>query len=118
METLGDKWKDVMRKRLANLLGAISPSCRDSVRLMARSRAQPIGFGYRLGLWIHLVLCSFCRRYQRQIEFLRTSLDPEPSGPAPGLPVEARQRIRERLGRASAAGLDDPDTGHHECRHG
>ena len=53
----------------------------------------------RFRLRLHLLVCSWCRRYERQLQFLRlaarklTTEEP-PSQP---LPADARERISRKL---------------------
>ncbi|HAV63584.1 MAG TPA: hypothetical protein DCY13_14610 [Verrucomicrobiales bacterium] len=87
-----------MRQRLVYLLNAISPSCRDAVRMLAESRRRPHPFPRRMGLRLHLLLCGFCRRYRTQLERLKALLaDEDPAPNEVRLTPEARQRIKERL---------------------
>jgi predicted anti-sigma-YlaC factor YlaD len=54
-----------------------------------------------VGLRIHLLLCKWCRRYRRQIAFLRAAAqqcdEHEHALPPKTLSTAARQRIKERL---------------------
>jgi predicted anti-sigma-YlaC factor YlaD len=55
----------------------------------------------RIGLRIHLILCKWCRRYGRQIGFLRSAakqqLDHEDCLPEQSLRAEARERMKRAL---------------------
>jgi hypothetical protein len=62
--------------------------------------------GKRIAIRFHLLMCRFCRRYQRQLRFLRTLIrlhaaPPEqpPPGSAYALPHEARNRIKQKMAR-------------------
>jgi hypothetical protein len=90
-----------MRKRLASMLSALSPGCRESVRLLSEARDHPLSPARRMGLRIHLLLCAFCRRYQRQIEFLRTALHAESPPSNSCLPDTAKDRLKRRLEQAT-----------------
>jgi hypothetical protein len=51
-------------------------------------------------LGIHLLLCKWCRRYGRQISFLRTACkrcSDHEQLPPQTLSAEARQRIKDKL---------------------
>ena len=80
-------------------LRALSPSCKEAVRLQSGALERPLTFWQRAGLRLHLVLCKWCRRYGRQIAFLRTAArDCEQlSDPAQKLPPEVRERIKQAL---------------------
>jgi len=94
--------------RLSNLLKtlfrgfvALSPSCKEATRLQSEALDHPLGLGQRIGLRIHLVLCKWCRRYGKQIGFLRAAADRDEGHeqclPAQALRPEARERIKRRL---------------------
>jgi len=88
-------------KSLTKGAGDLSLSCRDAVRLQSDALDRPLTFGERLGLRIHLLLCKWCRRYRRQISFLRTAAEQchehEHALPPKTLSAAARQRIKDRL---------------------
>ena len=90
-----------MMKPLIRGLGDLSPSCKKATRLQSEALDHPLGLRLRIGLRIHLLLCKWCRRYGKQIGFLRsiapqhenheTSLAPQSLRP------EARDRIKQHL---------------------
>jgi|SRR6266568_7976877 len=95
-------------KQLANILkslfrgaGALSPSCREASRLQSEALDHPLTFRQRVGLRLHLVLCKWCRRYGKQIRFLRSAArqheEHEDCLPNQSLRPEARERIKQRL---------------------
>lgn len=49
----------------------LSPTCRDASRLQSEQFDHLIPASQRVGLRIHLLLCRWCRRYGRQLDFLR-----------------------------------------------
>jgi len=87
--------------KLKEALGALSPSCREAVRLQSEQMDHSLNLTQRLGLRLHLLLCKWCRRYGAQIRFLRSVGRQEPHAPAASIPAslstEARERIRQRL---------------------
>jgi hypothetical protein len=81
---------------------AISPSCKEAVRLQGEAQKRRLPLWQRTGLRLHLLLCKWCRRYRQQLEFLRTT--PHQAGaedPCIKLPAklstEARERIKHQL---------------------
>ena len=46
-------------------------SCRESTRLMSEARERSLSVGERMGLRLHLAICSGCRRFNRQMDVLR-----------------------------------------------
>lgn len=84
-------------KRGASVL---SPTCREATRLQSEALDQPLSFPRRLGLALHLMLCKWCRRYGRQIRFLRAAVrsHPDELNQVPdGLSAEARERLKRAL---------------------
>jgi len=76
-------------------------SCKDVTRLLSESMDHSLPLGKRVGVRLHLLICRFCSRYERQLllirEIIRRLAVPEdPSGPSTGelLSEEARERIR------------------------
>jgi len=93
-------------KWLAKIIGSVSPNCREAIRLQSEALDHPLTWLQRVGLRIHLILCVWCLRYGKQIQFLRTTAqqcDHEHS-PKQILPKEARERIKEKLEAAAKKG--------------
>ena len=81
------------------------PSCRDMSRLVSESMERKLSFRQRVGVRIHLLMCSLCSRFRRQLLFLReiaqqlddqTDRHDEPHD-ALHLSPEARLRIKKAL---------------------
>ena len=85
---------------------SLLPNCREATRLQSEALDCPLPMFRRLGLTLHLLLCKWCRRYGRQIRFLRAAIrnqDPVPEQPGePGLSTEARERMKRTLQAAVA----------------
>jgi hypothetical protein len=95
------KWPGNILKALARGMGDLSPSCKQAVRLQSAALDGKLSLRERLGLRIHLVLCTWCRRYGKQIRFVQTATR-EHAGEKQVLPQrtlsdEARERIKQRL---------------------
>lgn len=94
-----------MPNALTRYLAAHLPSCREVTRWGGDALDRPLPFGQRLAVRFHVLICVWCRRYLRQIAFLRqavrrrpdTLAEGEPSPDRPGLSPEARERIRRSL---------------------
>jgi hypothetical protein len=75
-------------------------TCRQASELVSRSMDLPLPLGQRAALYLHLMLCSLCRRSRAQLLLLRrivrgyAAMD-TPAGPP--LSAEARERIRRAL---------------------
>lgn len=79
-------------------------TCKEATRLVSAARDRELALTERLGLGLHLLICSICRRYARQLAFISTLLRSD-SGQAAGdagavLDGAARERIRSRLDSA------------------
>jgi hypothetical protein len=75
--------------------------CRTASRAQSEMLDRPLSPSTRAGLWLHLLICKWCRRYGKQIRFLREAARDHPdqlTGAAPpGLSAEARERIKRSL---------------------
>ena len=77
-------------------------SCREASHLVSESQERSLERLERRNLGLHLWICSNCRRFRRQIEFLRQALRMlgqrlETGTPGPSLHPDARDRIRRAL---------------------
>ena len=88
-------------KGLMQRAGELSPSCREATRLQSEALDHSLPLGKRIGLRIHLILCRWCRRYGKQIGFLRSAAHQHPEHeeclPTQTLRPEARERIKRSL---------------------
>lgn len=55
-------------------MGLLFISCDEAARRISRAQDVPLARAERLGLRLHLAVCQVCRRYLRQIRFLRPVL--------------------------------------------
>src|SRR5687768_5175177 len=82
-------------------LRTLSPNCREASRLQSAALDQPLSLRRRFGLRLHLLICKWCRRYGKQIRFLREAVRERPddlSETAPrSLSPEARERLKQAL---------------------
>ena len=90
--------------RKKNRKGVMMLSCRDVTQLISRSMDTSLPVGERIGVRIHLLICRFCARYEKQLLLIRETVrslvaaegtSGEPSTDA--LSEEARERIRTTL---------------------
>lgn len=79
-------------------------SCKDVTQLISESMDRSLPLGKRIGVRLHLLICKFCERYERQLLLIRetarriVAMEDQP-GPSPGEPLseEAKARIRRSL---------------------
>ena len=88
-------------KKMRSVCAELSPNCREAVRAQSEALDHPLPLRKRLGLWLHLLICKWCRRYGKQIGFLRDAAQEHQeqfvqAGPQK-LSGEARERIKQRL---------------------
>ncbi len=95
-------WLTDTAKALTRGLGDLSPSCKAATRLRSQALDRKLPLRQRFGLGLHLMLCKWCRRYGKQITFLRDAAHEhadEMAEPVPQrLSDEARERIKHKLG--------------------
>lgn len=79
-------------------------SCKDVTQLISRSMDASLPIGERIGVRIHLLMCKFCSRYERQLLLIRETLrrfvadeSRQDRPPEESLSSEARERIRKSL---------------------
>ncbi len=54
-------------------------NCRHVARLVSESMDYKLSFGRRLGIRFHLLMCSHCARYKKQLYFIRRIISSHPS---------------------------------------
>ncbi len=79
-------------------------SCKDVTQLISRSMDTSLPVGKRIGVRIHLLICRFCARYEKQLLLIRETVrsivaeEETPEGVSKELLSEdARGRIRQSL---------------------
>src|SRR5258707_2399615 len=90
-----------LTKALRKGFRLLLPTCRDASRLQSEALDHTLPFSKRFGLRLHLIVCQWCRRYGRQIRFLREAVHEHPTkldetAPA-SLSPEARERLKQAL---------------------
>ena len=82
-------------------LCTLAPNCREAARLQSEALDEKLTFSKRFGLSLHLLICKWCRRYGRQVRFLREAAHEHPDQLVEAMPQklssEARERIKKRL---------------------
>jgi hypothetical protein len=75
-------------------------SCKDVTKLLSESMDASLPIGKRIGVRLHLLICRFCARYERQLLLIRETvrrLAATEGIPGETLSAEARERIRKSL---------------------
>jgi hypothetical protein len=50
------------------------PSCKKVSELLSQAQDRRLTVGEKCGLYLHLALCEGCRRFRRQLEFIREAM--------------------------------------------
>lgn len=58
-------------------------SCKDATRLMSEAQDRDLAMTETIGLEMHLLICSGCRRYREQMDFLHQICQQHPARPVP-----------------------------------
>lgn len=81
-------------------------NCQNATKLLSESLERPLPLSRRMGLKMHLLMCRFCARFEKQLLFMRLFIrryekqcleDDLPSIDSPSLSPEARERIKKAL---------------------
>lgn len=99
-----------MKRALLTIWRILTLPCDESTRLMSASLDQELPWSERVAFRLHAIGCGSCRRFFRQIRFLRAAAEKSRGGPndAAGnasltLSPEARQRIEQAMREAIEA---------------
>lgn len=77
--------------------------CRQAAEAITQSLDEPLEFRTRVGLGIHTLFCSPCRRFRRQMLQLHAAFQASANAgnhASGGLSDDARERIASALNRA------------------
>lgn len=77
-------------------------TCKDASRLISERHERPLSFRERWGLRLHLMMCLYCRRFERQVALISRALrrlGRQTEGVMEGseFTPEARERIRKAV---------------------
>ncbi len=88
-------------------------SCKEAAGLLSESLDRKLPLGQRIALRMHLLFCRFCRRFSRQVLFLRGAGSQvrdekweEKSPISDSLSVGAKEKIEHALKTQSKSGSD------------
>jgi hypothetical protein len=81
-------------------------SCRDASRLQSEALDGELSFSKRFGLSLHVLICKWCRRYGKQIRFLRNAAQEHPENLSEAVPQRLSQEARERIKRRLREGRE------------
>jgi hypothetical protein len=78
----------------------VMPTCKQASRLQSDALDQPLSLPKRFGLRLHLFVCQWCRRYGKQLRFLRQAVHEHPDEINDATPRTLSPEARERLKRS------------------
>jgi hypothetical protein len=90
-----------LQLQIVLMICRFTPSCPEVVRIISQGMDRKLPISTRIKLRIHYLMCSFCERYEKQLEYMRTVAHefPRKIGDASGekLPDEVKQGMRDAL---------------------
>lgn len=73
-------------------------NCKETSTLVTQSLDRKLALRERAGMWLHLMMCKNCARFNHQMHLIREWARHEDEGQAlVGLKEETRQRIARKL---------------------
>lgn len=88
-----------MIKAFKRWCAELSPGCREAARLQSLALDGALTRRQRFGLRVHLLLCKWCRRYGKQIGFLRQAAHKHCEDEVETSPQKLSEAARERIKR-------------------
>ena len=90
-----------LQLQIVLLICRFTPTCPEVVRILSLGMDKQLSLMMRMKLRIHYLMCSFCKRYMKQLKYMRVVARefPEKIGEVSDakLPAEAKQRLKEAL---------------------
>lgn len=92
-----------MKQLIFKLMSRFDPGCETVSRTSSHSLDRPLTLKERLDLYLHFLVCSFCRRYHRQLVLMQKlasqvgSEDQSSEHQGPCLSPEAQERIKRAI---------------------
>jgi hypothetical protein len=83
--------------KIKSACAGLSPNCREAVRAQSEALDHPLPPARRFGLWMHLLICKWCRRYSRQIHFMHAAAGELPDKMAETGPQKLSDDARKRM---------------------
>ena len=92
--------------RMMDVIRRLSPKCREAARMISDAADQRRPALDRIGLFLHVLICTPCRRYQQSVKILKRKMKQIATYSlrdlAQSMPPEARARIRRLLEEAAS----------------
>lgn len=100
------------RKTLKNIVLILTMRCDEASRLISHSQEAPPAGAEKYALSFHLLICSLCRKYKRQLKLMRELLSrfQQPGfydeSASSQLDEEQSRAMRERISKKIRENLD------------
>ena len=83
--------------------------CSEVSERVSRAMDDPQPFHHRLMIWMHHRMCKYCARFEKHLKLLRIlccnqTLHEKSADSTPGLPEDARNRIKNNLKKKQISG--------------
>jgi hypothetical protein len=89
------------QKQIVLLICAVTPKCPEVARILSLGMDKPLSLRTRIQLRIHFLMCSFCERYAKHLQYIRTAACHFPGHAHESsnatLPSETKARLKEAL---------------------
>lgn len=86
---------------MMRLMVRVMPSCRDISQLISDGMDGHLPLRKRLSIRLHVSMCGYCRRYEKQLHLLREGVghyaDPEQNLAEKSLSSAAREKLEKAL---------------------
>ena len=86
---------------MMRLMVRVMPSCRDISQLISAGMDRNLPLRKRLSIRLHVSMCGFCRRYEKQLHLLRKGVghyaDPDANVIEKSLSTAAKEKLEKAL---------------------
>ena len=90
-----------LQLQIVLLICRFTPTCPEVVRILSHGMDKELSLMMRIKLRIHYLMCSFCKRYMKQLKYIRevSREFPEKIGDVSdaSLPADAKERMKAAL---------------------
>src|SRR6266496_6057386 len=90
-----------LQLQIVLLICRFTPTCPEVIRILSLGMDKELSLTTQIKLRIHYLMCSFCERYAKQLNYMREVARefPEKIGEVSDatLPTEAKERLKEAL---------------------
>ena len=101
---------DWLTTKLVTFIAKLTPRCREVTRLLSQGMDCPLPLRTRAALRLHFTVCDYCRRYAKQLKFLREVSRALPRRGVDRSTVTLPEATKARLRQPLQAVADDDQT--------